>query len=279
LDTDPRSREARARAELALVDLALAFGEHAGDLVVIGGLNPDFLAPAAPVPHLGTTDVDILLELGFVYDRDDLDFSWLSAALERAGFEPKTVDAWQWFRHSDDASVRVDFLCDVADSPDQTIALPGTTAVSAKNLAGPSGALASPITRELTVGAESRHVHPDAPETLSLRFASLGGYLLAKAAALVTRRQEKDAYDFMYVALYNPAGPTGAALAIAAALGETEFAHTHHLNTDAALNGYDADEFSAWFARQMQASGDDTALVDLADEARRGAAAIARGLA
>lgn len=278
MDTDERSREARARAERALVELALAFGTHAQDLIVIGGLNPDFLAPNAPVPHLGTTDVDILLELGYIWDRDDLNFSWLAPALKQAGFEPKTIDAWQWLRDVDDAVVRIDILCDVADSQDQAIALPGTREVSAKNLLGRSGALASPVLRELTVDAASRNAYPDAGESITLRFASLGGYLLAKSSALVTRKLPKDAYDLLYVVLFNPEGPRGAARAIENAILEETSHFDQRANIVAALRGFETHEYAEWFAEQMQLSGDDSSLRQLLDEARRGAAFVLREL-
>lgn len=51
---------------------------------------------------------------------------------------------------------------------------------------------------------------PDAPEYIHLYFASLGGYLAAKAAAFVSRRLVKDAYDLMYVIMY--AGSDAAAI-------------------------------------------------------------------
>jgi len=272
LAIDERSRASRARAEHALVELGIAFGKHAQELIVIGGLNPDFLAPAAPVPHLGTTDVDILLELGFNYDRDDLNFSWLEPALRTAGFLPMGIDAWQWKRNDHDAIVRIDILCDVADSPDQKIALPGATDVTAKNLAGPSGALSEPVTRTLDLDDESRRAHPDAPTTVTLRFASLGGYLLAKASACVGRGLTKDAYDLMFVVLYNELGPQGAGDAIAQALKRPAAHHNHRADTIAALGRFDPPgTYSAAFADQMQLSGDDSTNAQLINDARRGA--------
>jgi hypothetical protein len=174
--------------------------------------------------------------------------------------------------------VRVDILCDVADSQDQAIALPGTQEVSAKNLLGPSGALASPVLRELTLDAESRSAHPDAGATVTLRFASLGGYLLAKSCALIARKLDKDAYDVMYVILFNPEGPRGAANAIESALQEETSHFDHRADVLAALRGYETHEYAERFAEQMQLSGDDSSLQELATEARRGAAATLRGL-
>ena len=54
---------------------------------------------------------------------------------------------------------------------------------------------------------------------MTLRFANLGGYLLAKAAAAQSRMLHKDKYDLMYVTLYNPGGAAGAATAVARQLG------------------------------------------------------------
>ena len=271
MDSEARSREARARAERALIELALAFGDHADELIVIGGLNPDFLTPDAPVQHLGTTDVDILLELGFVWDRDDLDFSWLEPALRAGGFEPRSVDAWQWLRVDDDSLVRVDLLCDVMDSPDQSIALPGAEGVTAKNLAGPSGALVEPVTRGLDVDDVVRRRWPDAPSFVTLRFASLGGYLLAKASALTSRHLEKDSYDLMYVIQFNPGGPDGAAEAIRSALEVETVHHRHGLHVRSALQSFVTGNSSERFARQMVLSGDTATTEQLVLDARRGA--------
>jgi len=88
LDSEVRTRAARARAEAALVPFALLAGEHAHDCVVIGGLNPDFLATHAPVPRQGTTDIDLLFALGFD-DAEARDFSWVDSALQAGGFESR----------------------------------------------------------------------------------------------------------------------------------------------------------------------------------------------
>ncbi|UJP08904.1 hypothetical protein L2X99_10450 [Microbacterium sp. KUDC0406] len=56
MDSESRNRDTRARAEEALVRFALLAEGHSTDFVVIGGLNPDFLAPYAPNPHMGTTE-------------------------------------------------------------------------------------------------------------------------------------------------------------------------------------------------------------------------------
>lgn len=215
LDFEYRTRASRDRAEDALIHFALLTGAHALDYVVIGGLNPDFLAPQAPVPHLGTTDVDLLFEVGLSYNRDELDFEWLDEALIKGGFTKRAEAAgWRWEGVLGDAKVLLDFLCDVPDNPGQPIHLPGATRATAQNLAGPAHALNNAVERDLEVPDSLTTIFPDAPRTVRLRFANLGGYLLAKAAALESRNKDKDAYDLMFVLLYNDGGPAGAARAV-----------------------------------------------------------------
>lgn len=216
MDSEPRTRESRARAEEALVRFALLAGDHATDFVVIGGLNPDFLAPTAPVSHLGTTDVDLLFELGFIHDREDLDFGWLDSALREGKFRALPRTTWRWEGSLGDALVRLDLLCDVPDSPGLPIVLPGASEASAQNLGGPAAALRDPLIRSLTVTDSVRADFPDAPELVKLRFARLGGYIVAKSFALLSRDMEKDAYDLMFVVMFAKGGARAVAAATAA---------------------------------------------------------------
>lgn len=83
---EQRSRETRARAELALVRLLHALGEKDVFLVVLGGLVPEILARDEPlVPaHLGTADVDVLL---VTHVDPDADLGSVEQALGRLDFE------------------------------------------------------------------------------------------------------------------------------------------------------------------------------------------------
>lgn len=243
-----RTRDGRARAEEALVRLAIHAGTAIRQIVIIGGLNPDFLAPMAPAPHVGTTDVDILVEVGFVFDRDDLDFAWLEHSLNHMGGVAKGSE-WRWVVAVDTVPVKIELLCDVHDSQGQAVALPGTSGLSAMNLTGPAPARRDSVARRLRVPDHVRRDVPGAPASVTLRFASLGGYLLAKASAMVGRSAAKDEYDFMYVVLYNDAGPRGAFVAIAASLSPS--AGSAHLS--AALRRFTSEYAPAAgsFARQM----------------------------
>lgn len=160
--SESRSREARARAEEALVRFALLAGQHTSDFVVIGGLNPEFLAPKAPVPHQGTTDVDLLFAIGFDEVGSAPNFSWLDEALEEGGFT--TTNGWRWDAMLGESRVRLEFLCDVWDHVADTFPLTGSEAVASK-LAGPAAALFAPLLRHLPVSSAVRSDIAGAPGT------------------------------------------------------------------------------------------------------------------
>ncbi|MBO9625466.1 MAG: hypothetical protein J7484_03715 [Microbacterium sp.] len=252
-----------------MIRFALLVGEHARDFVVIGGLNPDLLAPEAPVPHQGTTDVDLLFALGFDDVDEASDFAWIDEALAEGGFT--SANKWRWDAVLGDAHVRFEFLCDVWDHTADTVPLPGSNAVASK-IAGPGAALALPIDRELPVSRAIHADHADAPESVTLRFANLGGYLLAKAAAAVERTLAKDKYDLMYVILYNDGGADAAASAVAFqldAVGDT--ASADHIR-DAMKRFLDpSGMWAGRFASSMILAGDSAPEEQLRTDAAMGA--------
>ncbi|OIH95130.1 hypothetical protein [Curtobacterium sp. MCBA15_001] len=201
----PRDRDARRLAERALAALLHAAADHSTELVLIGGLVPEYLVDADE-PHQGTNDVDLLLDIGLEYDRDDDDHGWLERALDRAGFVPASPNVgWRWVADVDGYPVVVEFLSDVSDNLDQEIALPGTTTLTVKNLRGPGPAL--------------RDAHVASVLGERVRMADIGGYVAAKGAAAYWRRADKDLYDFAWVLVNaSRADPGRAAAAVAAVL-------------------------------------------------------------
>lgn len=174
--------------------------DDSSPMTIIGGLVPSTLTTQSQVLHQGTIDVDLLLDLGPAFDREELDFGWLETALIDAGFASISdgdSGGWQWKVSIDGSPVFVEFICDVPDSPGLSISLPGTTRVKALNFAGPSPAAYGTSEVEINLGNGA---------SVIARFAGLGGYLLAKATAVVSRRFEKDFYDFVFVILHNDLG-------------------------------------------------------------------------
>ncbi len=270
MDSEPRTREARARAEEALVRFALLAGDHTHEFVVIGGLNPEYLAADAPVSHQGTTDVDLLFAIGLDLADAEHDFSWLDAALDQGGFT--SGNGWRWDATLGDARVRLEFLADVWDHTADTVSLPGSRTAVATKLAGPAAALIDPELRDLPVPPSVRAQFGIETDAVTLRFANLGGYLLAKAAAAQSRMLHKDKYDLMYVTLYNPGGAAGAATAVARQLSRAGDVADPDAIRAAMAKFVDPD--GAWaevFADTMAATGDSATEAQLRTDAAIGA--------
>jgi hypothetical protein len=197
-----RTRETRARAELALVRLAHELRGADAFLVVLGGLVPDVLAAGdSLIPmHLGTTDVDVLL---ITHIAPYADLGSVERALERIEFHPSAnEDGWRWRGIIDGAPVKLEFLCDLPDHREHEAIRPrGCTRLAAANLRG-TGYVAHDFAYQQLAGklADGTHV------TVSVPFAGLDGYLLSKCVAVRTRAATKDYYDLAYVLLHNRAG-------------------------------------------------------------------------
>ena len=90
-----RSRTGRELAERALARLALELGDRVTSLTVIGGLNADLLTLPQEAAHQGTVDIDVLVEIGFVFDREEQDLGWVERGLVRASFSPLSDEGWR----------------------------------------------------------------------------------------------------------------------------------------------------------------------------------------
>lgn len=99
---------------------------------MIGGLNPGFLTQNPPVPHQGTTDIDLLFTLGVDAHSSGQDFSWIDDALETGGFI--TENKWRWRAVLGETPVLLEFLCDLLNHTADTTPLPGATTTVAEQL-------------------------------------------------------------------------------------------------------------------------------------------------
>lgn len=256
-----RTLSGRARAEAALASLMESVGDHT-KVTVIGGMVPQTLTSRSRTPHVGTADLDLLLDVAPRYDRDDDDFGWLQAALDAAGFTRiEQSGGWRWLITIEGKAVVVEFMCDVPDSQGLTILLPGAPQVAALNFAGPAPALLDAVEIQLNRGPSSPAVR--------VRFAGLGGYLLAKATAVVSRGLDKDFYDFVFVILNNDSGgPTQAGQDAASALPQNPtHDYTETIRQAVTFFGDVSAQGVAAFVREMQAAGDSTPPDILAQDA------------
>jgi len=203
--SDPvRSRRARELAEGALVRLVHAYGDIP-EFVLLGGLVPDLLCSQAPLQHVGTTDVDVQVDLEI--KGGSTNSGRLEQALITCDFTPDTERVWRWKDTSaPQLVVKVEFLCDLPDIADHaTVSFDGCESLGAVNLRGTGFAARDWELHEVTAGIG------EGAATVQLRVATLPAYLLAKVRAAHGRGLTKDWYDIAYVLLHNDAGGPAAA--------------------------------------------------------------------
>lgn len=214
-EDEQRSQRARRAAELALVRVAHHYGGKP-EFVLLGGLVPALLCSGAPVPHAGTTDVDVQLDLEIAAGAANA--VRLEQALGNAEFRPDSQRVWRW-QLSDPrgpvAVVKFELLADLDTEPTGAIVrFDGCNELGAVNLRG-TGYASRDVT-ERTLRAKDGGVLRE----VAINVTGLGGFLMAKAAAAHGRSKPKDWYDIAYVLLHNDAGgPARAGQAVASKFG------------------------------------------------------------
>lgn len=137
MDNDlPRTRLARARAEIALARVVRHYG-GLPEFVVLGGLVPELLYSGAPLAHAGTTDIDVQVDLEIA--QGTINAVRLEQALRAAGFTPDNERVWRWESRDTGARtvVKFELLSDLEDTPaGATVRFDGCEALGAANLRG-----------------------------------------------------------------------------------------------------------------------------------------------
>lgn len=198
-DELPRSRAARAAAELALVRVVHHYGGRP-EFVLLGGLVPALLCSISTALHAGTTDVDVQVDLEISGGATNA--ARLEQALRNAEFEPDARNIWRWKATTGSgAVVKFELLADLDDQQAEAIIkFDGCEQLGAVNLRG-TGYAAEDI-EVRTITAMDQGVRREA----EINVAGLAGFLIAKAAAARSRRKPKDWYDIAYVLLHSDYG-------------------------------------------------------------------------
>lgn len=245
--SDPiRSRLARELAERALVRVLRAYGD-VPEFVLLGGLVPDLLCSSAAHSHVGTTDVDVQVDLEI--QGGSVNAARLELALRDAKFTPDTARPWRWKEErAPGMVVNVEFLADLADIPNQqVVSFDDCESLGAVNLRGTGYASQDWEIRTITVALDGQET------SVALRVATLPAYVLAKVHAAYGRSLTKDWYDLAYVVLLNDdGGPLAAARRIRERFGDALVGSTATALGELAANFADATaQGSVAFAQTM----------------------------
>jgi len=187
MDDEPiRSQAARAAAELALVRVVHHYGDRP-EFVVLGGLVPQLLCSDAGVAHVGTTDIDVQVDLEIA--GGVVNTGRLEQALRNAEFVPDRERVWRWTTVAGGvgAVVKFELLADLETEPNgATVIFDDCEQLGAANLRGTGFAARDVEVRRIS--AKDGGVWSN----VEVNVTGLAGFLLAKVAAAHGRRKAKD---------------------------------------------------------------------------------------
>jgi hypothetical protein len=193
--SDPATKAARA----VLMDLLDLLREYGDSIVVAGGWVPSLSPSKGIMPHVGTTDVDLMLDYRRIPDQGK---PTLRDLLLSRGYFPGT-DRFKYRRTVNTETGPIDVDVDLLTlEPEGNV--PGDyyqtiQGVEALKVRGGDLVFDEPIKE--TVEGEL----PDGRKTsVSVRVASSVPFLILKSLALFDRRARKDAYDIYYYLKNHP---------------------------------------------------------------------------
>jgi hypothetical protein len=201
--------ETTARCERALVTLLGDIGPWSRRVYLAGGLAPRYIVGSLPEgarPHVGTTDVDLVIGLA-VDDESDEAYRTLENNLKKAGFTSQ--HSFRWCKEVQGVTVIVEFLCETDQVEAGKIFKPkqGTgSGLGAFNVRG-----AQLVTRDyFETQIEADRLDDGGRSRVAVRVSGILAYTVLKTLAFQDRHENKDAYDLVYCLLNFGNGPEDA---------------------------------------------------------------------
>lgn len=202
--------EVTSLCERTLVTLIGDIGPWSQRIYLVGGLAPRYIVGVLPQgvsPHVGTTDVDLVIGLAIDNDAPET-YETLQTNLKKSGFAPGE-HSFQWIRQVGGAAVKVEFLCET----DQVA--PGSIFRPKESTGSKMGAFNAPgaqlVTRDYTEQSlEAERLDDGGVSKVSLRVAGVLSYTVLKIFAFQDRHDNKDSYDLVFTLANHRGGPAGA---------------------------------------------------------------------
>lgn len=193
-----RTTRARRAAELALVRVCNHYGGRP-NFVLLGGLVPQLLCSDSGVRHVGTTDVDVQVDLEITGGSDQA--RRLETALKNADFWPDNERVWRWETVQGGgykAVIKFELLADLDNvAQGANVLFNDTDDLGAVNLRGTGYATRDHSPQTIQARDQGALI------TAEVNVTGLAGFILAKTAAAYGRHKEKDYYDIAFVLLHH----------------------------------------------------------------------------
>lgn len=195
-------------------------GPWSTQLVLIGGMAPKYLVglvPTGVAPHVGTTDLDVVVGVALETD-EEAAYRTLQKNLLESGFAPSrhpdTGDemTFRWERRVDHVTVALELFCPVGDGqPGRLRRNPGAgvgSQISAIRMRGAELAAADHVVVRLSGDTLDEG---GIRENVEIRVANVLPLLVLKSIALQERDKDKDAYDIVWTLNAYRDGPVAVA--------------------------------------------------------------------
>lgn len=204
------------RCERILATVLGDIGPWRQYLYLVGGLVPRYLIAELPpgvAPHLGTSDVDLVIALT-VETKDDEAYRTLYRNLVDGDFVQDST-SFRWRRDVEGHALLLEFLTDttaVDRGRTHKVGLGAGKRFGALNVTGAHLVADDYVTRTIT----AERLDGGGISSVEVRVANLLPYLVLKIQAFQDRHAPKDVYDLVFCVRNWPEGPAAAGRAAGA---------------------------------------------------------------
>lgn len=190
-------------ARAVLLELAHLLGQYRDDIVVIGGWVPPLLFVDAPLPHMGSLDVDVALDHRRL---EDAGYQTIHRLLVSRGYYREPGDQpFRYYRNvtigGREVVVEVDFLAGEYEGTGRRHRTQKVQEMQPRKARGCDLAIAMSSQVQLT-----GRLPDGAADSAVIRVANVVAFLVMKGMAIENRMKEKDAWDIYYCVLIYPGG-------------------------------------------------------------------------
>ena len=190
--------EAVSAAKCVLIEVMHILGDYRDEIILVGGWVPELLFVNSTIPHVGSTDVDILINHNEI---DQSGYRTIKKLLIDRDYIQSKDQPFTFYRHvkirkQKVIKVQVDFLAGEYQGTGKNRRTQVVQDIRPRKVRG--GDFAFSCTKKLTVKGK---LPSGANDQIILNVITLPAFIVMKGIALKDRIKEKDAWDIYYCLL------------------------------------------------------------------------------